>query len=86
MRVPIVFALIACVVAYPKVGVQFYEEAGCPDCQAFIQGDLNTTFSAQGLSDIIDLQIYPWGNAYHNISACSSPYYGVPLCVRVYLW
>ncbi len=58
--------------AYPKVQVQFYEESGCPDCQDFIQNYLNQTLTAPGVGAVMELKIFPWGNAYYNISSCPS--------------
>lgn len=47
-----------------KVKVQAFVESGCPDCQNFEIGPLNETYRAEGLADIIDLQIVPFGNAF----------------------
>jgi hypothetical protein len=36
--------------------------------------------TAPGVADIIDLEIFPWGNAYHNLSTFPSPYYDKSQC------
>ena len=40
--------------------------------QAFITSDLNNTLSAAGVASILNLNVYPWGNAYYNIQACGA--------------
>jgi hypothetical protein len=32
--------------------------------QAFVRGDLHTTLTAPGISEILDFTFYPFGNAY----------------------
>jgi thiol-disulfide isomerase/thioredoxin len=70
MRLIVLVCLFALACAAPPVLVQFYEESGCPDCQDFISGTLNTTLTNPALAAIINLQVFPWGNAYHQIAAC----------------
>lgn len=67
--------LVTSVTAASRVRVDFYEEALCPDCQAFIETDFKTTVEAAGVAAIMDLNIVPWGNAYYNISQCAGPEY-----------
>lgn len=66
----LVLAVVAS--AAPLVTVQFYEESGCPDCQNFITSALNATLSKSSVVAVMDLQVVPWGNAYHAIAACPS--------------
>lgn len=51
------FAPISC----NKVSVGFYYETLCPYCANFIIGDLGKIFY-NGLIDIVDLNLVPWGN------------------------
>ncbi|KAL9238908.1 hypothetical protein vseg_013276 [Gypsophila vaccaria] len=62
-----------------KVPVSLYYESLCPGCQEFILEDLSPMFK-NGLIDIVDLRLVPWGNArlYSNKSfACQ---HGPPEC------
>lgn len=53
-----------------KVKVQFYGESGCPNCQDFVAGPLHQTLNARGLVDVLDLEVFPWGNAYYVTEKC----------------
>ena len=68
--VAVALLAVASAAAAPPVVVEFYEESGCPDCQDFMQNQLNATLSLPSVAAILDLRVYPWGNAYHAISAC----------------
>lgn len=52
------FSSISC----NKVSVGFYYESLCPYCANFTIGDLAKIF-CNGLIDIVDLDLVPWGNA-----------------------
>ncbi|XP_057534939.1 gamma-interferon-responsive lysosomal thiol protein-like [Amaranthus tricolor] len=45
-----------------KVSLDLYYESLCPYCSDFIVNDLSTIFM-NGLIDIVDLRLFPWGNA-----------------------
>lgn len=40
-------------------------------CESFVSGELTT--AVDKLSSIMNLTMYPWGNAYYNTSACGHP-------------
>lgn len=42
------------------------------------------TLSAEGVADILDFNMYPWGNAYFNTSSCATSYYDKP--TGLYCW
>lgn len=45
------------------VKVELYYESLCPGCRAFIMGQLFPTFQKLAASEIIDIGLYPYGNA-----------------------
>ena len=47
----------------PRVKVQFYMEALCPGCQYFSTHVLAPVMHEKGMSDLVDLEIFPAGNA-----------------------
>lgn len=53
-----------------KVRVEFYGEAGCPNCQDFVAGGLRETLHAPGVAPLLDLEVFPWGNAYFATQKC----------------
>lgn len=53
-----------------KVDVVFLLEAGCPYCQAAVGGVVDTMVKAEGLSDIIDVAVHPFGNNYFTTQTC----------------
>lgn len=44
--------------------VELYYESLCPGCRAFMMGQLWPTFQALQNSEIMDIKLYPYGNAY----------------------
>lgn len=58
------------VITPQPVEVKFYGESGCPYCRNFISGPLRSTLAAPGLSDIMNFEYIPWGNAYYVTSEC----------------
>lgn len=62
--------MIVGAVAQDKVAVNFYGEALCPFCKAFLSGPLNQTLSAQGVAGIMDFNYLPFGNAYFITKEC----------------
>mmetsp|Transcript_42406 Transcript_42406/g.83317 ORF Transcript_42406/g.83317 Transcript_42406/m.83317 type:complete len:283 (+) Transcript_42406:44-892(+) len=56
--------------AAPRVSLRVYSEAGCPNCQRLVAGDLNRTLSAAGILDILDFDFIAFGNAYYLQEEC----------------
>ncbi|KAK9663992.1 hypothetical protein RND81_14G011900 [Saponaria officinalis] len=46
-----------------KVSLELYYESLCPYCSNFIIQGLAPIFDNGGIIDIVDLKLYPWGNA-----------------------
>ncbi|KAH3766925.1 Gamma-interferon-inducible lysosomal thiol reductase [Pelomyxa schiedti] len=68
-----IVALVGCVAGQDLVSVILEVEAMCPNCQDFISSQLNTTLEAEGVWDIMDLVVIPWGNAYCDTTTCPNP-------------
>jgi len=49
--------------AAPAVKVELYYESLCPGCRAFIMGQLFPTFQKLEALEIMDIGLYPYGNA-----------------------
>lgn len=65
MKVAILLSLLACIsvcFAADKVSVLLMVEAQCPNCQNFINRQLQPMLDADGVWDIVDLTLLPWGN------------------------
>lgn len=45
---------------------------------------MNQTLAAEGVADILDFTMYPWGNAYFNTKKCHTDYYDKPS--GMYCW
>jgi hypothetical protein len=45
---------------------------------------MNQTIAAEGVADIMDFTMIPWGNAYYNTKKCHTPYYDKP--TGMYCW
>merc|ERR1719170_90990 len=56
-----------------RVHVELWGEAMCDDTADLIKGALNQTLEADGIWDIVELHIIPWGNAYCETHVCLSP-------------
>jgi hypothetical protein len=39
---------------------------------------MNQTLGAKGVADILDFNMYPWGNAYYNTTKCGTKVYDKP--------
>eukprot|EP00727_Mastigamoeba_balamuthi_P000858 m51a1_g1077 hypothetical protein (231) ;mRNA; f:8152-9118 len=77
MSVLVALLLLAAVAsAQSRVQVTLVQESLCPGCEEYIKEDLGTLTSAEGLWDIIDLRIIPWGNAYVETTLCPSRHPG----------
>eukprot|EP00933_Yihiella_yeosuensis_P006487 TRINITY_DN111188_c0_g1_i1.p1 TRINITY_DN111188_c0_g1~~TRINITY_DN111188_c0_g1_i1.p1 ORF type:complete len:308 (+),score=75.55 TRINITY_DN111188_c0_g1_i1:59-925(+) len=59
------------------VKVQFFGEAGCPDCRGFVSGPLSQTLKADGVADQMEFEYFPFGNAYYVTEACGGKQYSV---------
>lgn len=59
----------------PKVKVDIYVEAGAPESQLFVLGPLNAAAATPGISDIMNLNMYAFGNAYYETEKdiCGTP-------------
>merc|ERR550519_909765 len=57
----------------PHVHVDIWGEAMCDDTADLIKGALNQTLATEGIWDIVDLHVTPWGNAYCETEVCKSP-------------
>lgn len=57
-----------------KKQVKVHIESGCPDSQAFCLGELKQALDPfQGLTNLIDVSLVAWGNAYHlGVVGCES--------------
>lgn len=53
-----------------KVRLDVYGEGGCPYTRDFITGPLNQMLKADGVIDIVDLQLSMFGNTYFVTSGC----------------
>ncbi|GMI56693.1 hypothetical protein ScalyP_jg7637 [Parmales sp. scaly parma] len=53
-----------------KVKLSVYSEAGCPNCQSLVAGDLNDVLTAEGVVEILDFDFVSFGNAYYLQSEC----------------
>mmetsp|Transcript_40046 Transcript_40046/g.58909 ORF Transcript_40046/g.58909 Transcript_40046/m.58909 type:complete len:189 (-) Transcript_40046:250-816(-) len=45
---------------------------------------MNETLGADGVADILDFTMYPWGNAYYNTTECATSVYDKP--TGMYCW
>ncbi|KAJ4459608.1 putative Gamma-interferon-inducible lysosomal thiol reductase [Paratrimastix pyriformis] len=54
---------VLCAKDAQKVVVEVAIESLCPDCRDVITGSIWEAFRADGLLDIMDLRLYPYGNA-----------------------
>jgi len=50
--------------------IQFFGQAGCSHCYAFLVGPLNQTLSVAGDVKSVSFEYFPWGNAYYTTSKC----------------
>ena len=68
----ILIALTACVQAQEKLQISLYTESLCPYCIQLITGSVAGAVNAPGFFDMVDLQIFPYGNAHETQSGSSS--------------
>lgn len=62
-------------VVAPLVVVKLFAESGCPMCRNAVIRTIPHMLQADGVEDILDLAVYPFGNAYYGTEACGEgPY------------
>jgi interferon gamma-inducible protein 30 len=64
--------LVVCASAADKVQIDVYAESLCPDCREYVTGQLEIAFNTANLSEIADINVWPYGNAHE--SQISSTY------------
>ena len=58
--------IIVCSAASDKLQIDVYAESLCPDCREFVTGQLEIAFNTANISEIVDINVWPYGNAREN--------------------